>query len=194
MSYKLALDPINMSDLTSFVDAGLARSTPEATLELPRFGVLLSGYQFLLPEQVVCDFILRAQLFSLPMAPSRVIGLVHSRGFGIPVFDAGRHVRERTSMKLDEPVLIIGQGGQAGALVVDRAPALLNQLGEKLTFDQLAFDEQLSSPAQSDHPVFSGLETSALRGKLSDSADPPSLWWSLSFETLFARLSQLKGQ
>jgi chemotaxis signal transduction protein len=182
-----------MSELTPFVVEASARSNPEAALELPRFGVMLSGYQFVLPEQVVCDFILRAQLFSLPMAPSRVIGLVHSRGFGIPVFDAGRTVRERTSMKLDEPVLIVGQGGQAGALVVDQAPALLHQMGEKLSLAQLSSEEQASSPAQSDHPVFAGLETSALRGKLSDSLNPHSLWWSLSFETLFARLSQLKG-
>ncbi len=182
-----------MSELTSILAEGSTRSNPETLLELPRFGVVLSGYQFVLPEQVVCDFILRAQLFSLPMAPSRVIGLVHSRGFGIPVFDAARTVRERTSMKLDEPVLIIGQGGQAGALVVDRAPALLNQISERLSFAQLTGDEQASSPARSDHPVFAGLETSAFRGKLSDGADPPSLWWSASFETLFARLSQLKG-
>ncbi len=182
-----------MSELTSIIAEGSVRPTPRAALELPRFGIVLSGYQFVLPEQVVCDFILRAQLFSLPMAPSRVIGLVHSRGFGIPVFDPGRTVRERTSLKLDEPVLIVGQGGQSGALVVDQAPALLNEMGVTLPFTQLDREEQASSPAQSDHPVFAGIETSALRGKLSDSANPHSLWWSLSFETLFARLSQLKG-
>lgn len=164
-----------------------------SALELPRFGVVLSGYQFVLPEQIVCDFILRAQLFSLPMAPSRVIGLVHSRGFGIPVFDVGRTVSERLSMKLDEPLLVVGQGGQAGALVVDQAPALLNQMGESLAFDQLSAAEQAASPTRSDHPVFTGLPTSAFRGKLSDSTDAHSLWWSLPFETLFIRLSQLKG-
>ena len=164
-----------------------------SSLALPRFGVVISGYQFVLPEQAVCDFVLRAQLFSLPMAPSRVIGLIHSRGFGIPVFDPGHTVRERLSLKLDAPVLIVGQGGQAGALVVDQAPALLNQMGESLEFEQLSSQEQAASPAQSDHPAFAGLEISALRGKLSDSSDPHTLWWSLSFHSLFVRLSQLKG-
>jgi chemotaxis signal transduction protein len=188
-----------MSELSStLVDASPALARASA-LELPRFGVVLAGYQFVLPEQAVCDFVLRAQLFSLPMAPGRVVGLVHSRGFGIPVFDAGRTVRERVSMKLDEPLLIIGQGSQAGALVVDQAPALLGKLSEQLSFDQLSPSERASSPTSSDHPVFTGLETSAYRGKLADISDASnnaaqSLWWSLPFENLFVRLSQLKGQ
>jgi hypothetical protein len=182
-----------MSDQTSLLLEPEARPSLVSAHEQPRFGIVLSGFQFVLPEGVVCDFVLRAQLFSLPMAPSRVIGLVHSRGFGIPVFDAGASVASRLSMKLDEPVLIIGQGGQAGALVIDRPPALLSHVGESLVLTELAPEEQVNSPAQSEHPVFAGLEITALRAKLSDSSDLHSLWWSLSFEKLFTRLSQLKG-
>jgi chemotaxis signal transduction protein len=182
-----------MSDLMPPVDQSAAVFAGPSPVELPRFGVMLSGFQFILPEKLVCDFVLRAQLFSLPMAPSRVIGLVHSRGYGIPVFDAGVARGERLSLKLDEPVLIVGQGSQAGALVVDRPPALLAEMSELLSFEQLSLQEQAASPARSNHPAFSELEIHAMRAKLSDSSDHPSLWWSLSFEKLFARLSQLKG-
>jgi hypothetical protein len=181
---------MNLSSLS--IDGNPATiSLPQRSL--PRFGVVLCGFQFVLPEKIACDYILRAQLFSLPLAPSRLIGLVHSRGFGIPVFDAGYTVRERQSMKLSEPVLVIGQGGQAGALIVDQAPALLNLEGESTLFDELSLEEQVVSPTQANHPAFAGLEIIARRGRLSDSNDPSSLWWQLSFDHLFARLSQLKG-
>ena len=189
------------------IEVATASSLPRAPLALPRFGVVISGFQFVLPERVLCDFMLCPQLFAMPKAPPRLVGLVHSRGFAIPVFDAVRDFTKRISLKLEDPLLIVGHGGQAGALLVESPPRLLNEIGTPLNKLNANLEAIGAAPWNSGHPVFEGLTGDAyLTRPAADSefqvkenvkqeaANGKSLWWSIDFKSLFERLSQLKGE
>jgi hypothetical protein len=174
------------------VTVGLA--APGVQGRSPRFGVTVSGVRLMLPEKTACDYVLRPHLFSLPMAPARMLGLIHSRGYGIPVFEASLVGGEHRKRNQVAPVLIVGQGSLAGGLVVDAPPTLLAEVED---VDESNVQNELD-PARSKHPVFANLELQAFRARLADVGSDAietatQVWWEVDFNALFLRLSQLKG-
>ncbi|MFA7665442.1 MAG: chemotaxis protein CheW [Burkholderiaceae bacterium] len=84
-----------------------------------RFGVRIDGLPVVLPEGLLLEFLPRAVVWRLPLAPARVAGLMQLRGHPLPVFDIGRTIEPGHS---HPAVLIIGEPARALALIVDEAP------------------------------------------------------------------------
>lgn len=97
--------------------------------EGPRFGVSIAGVPVLLPTGTLLEYIAEAAVFPLPRSPRRVIGLLQLRGMPVTVFDPAP-VFERPAPQLGrETVLVIGQGTDAGAVLVDAVPGQVDIAG-----------------------------------------------------------------
>jgi chemotaxis signal transduction protein len=85
----------------------------------------LAGVPVFLPATVFMEYVAAIQAQPVPRAAARVVGLIQRRGTIVPVFDPQLH---RYSRPLGKPlsVLVIGEGPQAGAILIEAQPQLVN--------------------------------------------------------------------
>lgn len=142
----------------------------DAVRDGPRFGASIAGVPVLLPEGTLLEYIVDAAVFPLPRAPRRVIGLLQLRGVPVPVFDPSAAFERPAPRLRRDAVLVIGQGVDAGAVLVDEVPSQV----------EVAADDGEALPP--DSPWRDALGT-AVR-------DPSGrCWWRLSPRRLFEALS-----
>ncbi|HLT25750.1 MAG TPA: hypothetical protein VK047_03560 [Zeimonas sp.] len=92
--------------------------------QAPSFGVRLAGLPVRLPAGTPLEFVPRAALHPLPLAPRRVAGLMQLRGQPIVVLDASPHEPMPAAAAALAPrdVLVVGALPNAAALLVEGAP------------------------------------------------------------------------
>jgi chemotaxis signal transduction protein len=154
---------------------------PEVTVTSQQ---LISGYAFLLagvpvflPATVFMEYVASVQAQPVPRAAPRVLGLIQRRGTILPVFDPQLHRHPRPQGKAVS-VLVIGEGAQAGAVLIEGQPQLLH-VHTHSPDDDLAVPESHSC-------VFSN----ALSVSCSPESEFGNSFWFLDPEALFLSLSK----
>ncbi len=137
----------------------------------PRFGVPVAGVPVLLPIGTLLEYVAEAAVFPLPRSPRRVIGLLQLRGMPVTVFDPASAFERPAPQLRREAVLVIGQGAEAGAVLVDAVPGQVD----------IAGDEPDARPAAA--CVFADALGSAIRDGAGRN------WWPVDPRRLFELLA-----
>ena len=96
---------------------------PPARSHATRYGLCVAGMRLAFPAGELLEFLPDAPIHRLPLAPSRLVGLVQFRGHPVAVFDFGDTPAPQPGER--RPVLVVGEPSRAAALMVDDAPRVL---------------------------------------------------------------------
>ncbi len=137
----------------------------------------LAGVSVFLPATVFMEYVASVQAQPVPRAAARVVGLIQRRGTIVPVFDPQLHRHPRPAGK-SLSVLVIGEGPQAGAILIEAQPQLVN-----VNLHDSGAGQAVPSP-----------HTCAFAAALSrpcrQASDTGNVFWLLNPEALFQSLSK----
>ena len=104
------------------VDADQQSTSAAQSPATGAFGVRVGGVRLLLPQGESLEYFAAATVYPLPLAGRRVRGMIQVRGHPVVVVDPGADAARGDAVLVRLPVLVIGQGSEAGAIRVDGAP------------------------------------------------------------------------
>ena len=150
-----------------------AMISPAPASAAVRFGVMLAEVPVLFPATVITEFVLQANVYPVPRAPQRLLGLMQVRGAPVPVFDASLDPPAELPLLRRRDVLVVGTGGEAGALAIHSPPRQLAPLPLQVAPEapQCCFAE-------------------AIEGAYYDPSEPQLVWWQLAPGRLFTILAR----
>jgi len=140
---------------------------------LAAFGVRVAGVALLLPAQEPCEFVALAQVYPLPRAGPRVLGLTQLRGQPIVVLDARARAQAGPPRIGRHPVLVLGVAPEGGAVLVDAAPEPV----------------RVGAAIHGARPPVCAFEV-ALDGAVADAVIDGQLWWRFDARRLFETLAR----
>ncbi len=121
-----AMPMADLESSTLFSAEGLV--FPEDTADRPdiRYGYIIAGLHFLVPEKMISEVIQNPKIFNLPNSPEWVEGLINVRGSIIPVMNIARLLKNNLPVK-DQRVLLLNDVNekQAVAIIIDELPVSL---------------------------------------------------------------------
>jgi hypothetical protein len=106
-----------------------ASVTPGVDSALMRFGIMIGNARVLLPKGVSAEYISEPEIFAVPRAPRSLVGLIQLRGAPVAVFASGINYAHSSlpGRGVERPgVLVLGNQGQHGALLVAQPPFSVN--------------------------------------------------------------------
>lgn len=144
------------------------------------FGVRVGGVALFLPQGEPLEYFAAAVLYPLPLAGRRVTGVMQVRGHPVVVVEPGVPPARIEGTLARLPVLVIGEGSEAGGLRVDGPPEPL----------QVIDGAPATPPAGAPDCVFRHLLREAVIARPVGRIDVPATpWWRFEPRRLFEALS-----
>ena len=155
----------------AFIYADFAEASAAAEDSKPVFGVRISGLNFLIPANRVCELLDKTQVNALPNVHPWISGIVNLRGQLVPVFDLQAALKINNDIK-KRRLLAIDKEEKAIAIWIDNFP----EIKDLLTM----------TPAKNLPTLPDVLETWVIGGYEDDN----QLWLEIKFEDLFKTLGR----
>jgi len=90
-----------------------------------RFGYSIGYFNFVLEKKLVSEIIIEPTIYPIPNGPDWLKGMINIRGNILPVFDLTQMLTTRLKSSLGHYVLVVDEGSQALALLIDALPKSL---------------------------------------------------------------------
>ena len=121
------------TDLLAKLESGyeISHETIEEISGVRHYGFNIGGLNILVPENVRCEVLEENIIYSVPLAPSWLIGACNVRGDIVPIIDL-EHIltgRERSKISSQDKTCVIGNAENSIGL-------LLNQLPNSIHFNK----------------------------------------------------------
>lgn len=160
-------------------------ASPPARPGATRYGLCVAGIRLAFPPGELLEFLPDAPIHRLPLAPSRLVGLVQLRGHPVAVFDFGGTPAPPAGER--RPVLVVGEPSRAAALLVDEAPRALvvDEAGQGGDDAQAGDGEQ---PGDTPAGHVPGRTLERMLGPALRDADGTA-WWPVESARLFELLA-----
>ncbi len=104
-------------------DPVLAPPGMSASVAGAGFDVEVGGLRVLLPAGVACEYFTQAVVYPVPRSPRRLFGMMHLRGYPVPVFDTQPTATELLPIVQRCRLIVLRDGADAVAFICDRPPS-----------------------------------------------------------------------